>query len=543
MRGDIIASIGMHKPFRRSRRGKELRIMNDESRNRILVVSVFAPIRNSNNPDVDLIVGYLRRKNMATDILYIEQEFFSQDISKLYKFKKFDIYVFYIYPSNLEMCIKIIKNLKQKNKNICVCIVGDIVSRCYNDILKSSLEIDYIILGTPNKAIYYIACQLHNGKIDLHKYKNIVSHTCFRDRIVYEDSHYKLDYVDDYFEKRKFSLKMCYCFLTKSKGCSGGCTFCTEKRSTHFCYASVESIYQMIINKKKNLNINHFFILDDNLFDESDNLAKERILELCDLLIKEKVKVTFSFLMRPDSFQDTKEDHVLLHRMYEAGFIQGSFGAEAGNNTDLKLYGKECNVADIKRSFELLGKHHIMARPGFIMLNPYSTCKSLKDNYRLLEEFQSGDLYRFAGSYLAVYKNTSIYYKLNNDNLLRRPYNYLNDRCYMYVNDEINKVARFLEKFFWNDSQLWKLETADSLLFLFLKLFRYHSNYLEYQEKVNQIVCEYSTVLVNYFKLLYVDFNLEKCEKNFSMFKNNLLKLNDKIVLLEKRLMIDYLKE
>ena len=508
----------------------------------VLAVSVFSQIDHSNDLDVDFMVGYLRGEKIPTDSFYVERGSFEQDMEKLYGFQPYDIYVFYMRPNNLRTCFQICRNLKQRNKDICICAVGDIVAGCYKDILQSSEDIDYIVLGSPDEAVGYIARQFRSGEIDLNTRKNIVSHSYSDGRCAYDSTDFHQNYVDDYFYTHPFSLKMCYCLLTKNKGCSGGCTFCIEKKHDRFIYASADSIYQTIVDKKRNLHLTHFFILDDNLFDGPDNLAKKRIWDLCDLLINGKTKVTFSFLMRPDSFHDTREDNELLEKMYEAGFIQGSFGAEAGNEMDLKLYGKGCNIQDVRRSYELLHRHHMNARTGFILLNPYSTCDRMRDNYKLLREFQSGDLFRFAGAYLALYKNTAIYHKLERDNMLRMPYDYLDDRCYIYRSDEANRVAKFLEEYFWEDHRLWELETADSLVFLFNKLFRFHDEYFNYQDQVQRLADEYSLMLINYFESLYLYFDFDKCIRGFEAFKNRLIGLHNKIVALEKRLMLVYMK-
>ncbi len=516
--------------------------MNEKTNNSVLAVSVFAQIDNSNDPDIDSVVGYLRKKHIAADSFYVERGGIERDTQRLYGLKPYDVYVFYMRLENLQICFQLSRSLKQKNSSICICAVGDILTGCYKDILRSSEDIDYIVLGSPNEAVGYIACQFRGGEIDLDQKKNIVSHNCFTDRCAYESFEYHQNYVDDYFETHPFSLKMCYCLLTKNKGCSGGCTFCIEKKHDRFSYASVDSIYRTIVDRKRDLQITHFFILDDNLFDGPDNIAKKRIWDLCGLLMDGKTEVTFSFLMRPDSFRDTQEDNDLLERMYEAGFIQGSFGAEAGNEADLKLYGKGCHVQNVKLSYELLKRHHINARTGFIMINPYSTCDSLRDNYNLLREFQSGDLFRFAGAYLSLYKNTSIYYKLKRDHMLREPYDYLDDRCYIYRNDEAAEIARFLEEYFWNDHRIWGLETADSLGFIFDRLFRFSDRYFCYQDQVQRLTDEYSYLLTNYFELLYRYFDIDKCIGKIQAFKKDLIGMHGKIASLENRLMVDYLK-
>lgn len=509
--------------------------------NKVLVISVLGFIYSSNNLDTDFIVGYLRKKQVKADVFYVERDSLKKDIEALYKRSDYDIYIIYMQYDNVKLCFTICDQIKSFNAKAIICFVGELATICYKDIMQKCNSIDYIVLGDAEETIYNFILQGGNNCVQ--EWKNVVSHSSMDDKEAFYSLQFNGEYIDDYFNTHPYKINTSYNLITKNKGCSGNCTFCIANKRKNFSYSAVESIFQTICDKKKKLKITHFNFLDENLFDVPIKEAKERIGKLCDLLISEKVEITISFLMRADSFFDTKEDNILLNKMYRAGFIQGSFGAESGYEEDLKLYGKGHTVRDIERSFILLKRHKIEPQVGFIFFNPYSTLKSLKENYNILQKYQSGGVYRFAATHLSLYKNTPLYRKVERDKLLKTPYNFLDDFDYNYKSVIIGKIADFLRMSFGYDSKIWSMESADSLILFYNQLFRYSSYHDFYKNKVDILSKKYSLLVSDYFAKLYLDNDIMACEKLLNEFQEKLLNISNEIIKLKKRLLIERIRE
>ncbi|MBL7147676.1 MAG: cobalamin-dependent protein [Nanoarchaeota archaeon] len=126
-----------------------------------------------------------------------------------------------------------------------------------------------------------------------------------------------------------------------SRGCIGRCVFCHE-RNFWACYRSrsAENIYKEIKRNLMQHNIDQFA--------NNDSLINGNLVELeklCDLIIKNKLNITWGGMARLDS----KMDKNLLKKLSKAGCNTISYGLESGSQKILDLMKKDITIKSASR--------------------------------------------------------------------------------------------------------------------------------------------------------------------------------------------------
>ncbi len=134
--------------------------------------------------------------------------------------------------------------------------------------------------------------------------------------------------------------------IAASRGCPFHCKFCdTSTFGSSVRAYSPQKVFEIILHLQKEYGIKHILFVDD-LFTAS----KKRTIELCDLIIENKVDVTWSCASRVDVVKPET-----LKKMQQAGCWEISFGLESGSNELLQKMDKS---AAIERSVQALQWTH-----------------------------------------------------------------------------------------------------------------------------------------------------------------------------------------
>lgn len=146
--------------------------------------------------------------------------------------------------------------------------------------------------------------------------------------------------------------------LAASRGCPFHCRFCdTSTFGAQVRAYSPERIYEILEHLQTAYGIRHVLFVDD-LF-----LASRRRTErLCELIIKNGMKITWSCAARVDT---VKPD--LLALMKKAGCWEISFGVESGSNELLQRMDKLADVEKSERAIHWAAEAGIRAK-GLLML-------------------------------------------------------------------------------------------------------------------------------------------------------------------------------
>jgi radical SAM superfamily enzyme YgiQ (UPF0313 family) len=174
--------------------------------------------------------------------------------------------------------------------------------------------------------------------------------------------------------------------IVSSRGCPFDCIYCPVK-------CSIGEIFRMrtpenIIKELRYwqaLGYDRFSFADDNF-----TLVRERVENLCELIIKEGLKLKLSC---DNGIRADRVDKKLLSTMKEAGFYRIAFGVEAGNSKILKNLSKKEDIETITQRIEEACDLGYDVDLFFLVGSPGETRKDLEDSFKIALKFPIGVAY------------------------------------------------------------------------------------------------------------------------------------------------------
>jgi len=166
--------------------------------------------------------------------------------------------------------------------------------------------------------------------------------------------------------------------MSISRGCVYNCGFCeTRKLWGNICRGFSP---QRVIGEMQDLMSKYgtkgIYFINDNF-----TLRKKETLELCDLMIKNKLDLEWVC--------DTRVDLVnqeLLEKMSRAGCKTIWFGVESGSERMLQRIGRNTTLKQIETAFELCRKNRIQTACSFMLGMPDETLKDMEMSLRFAKK-------------------------------------------------------------------------------------------------------------------------------------------------------------
>ncbi|MBN1941460.1 MAG: radical SAM protein [Candidatus Diapherotrites archaeon] len=165
-----------------------------------------------------------------------------------------------------------------------------------------------------------------------------------------------------------------FTFILGGRGCPHACIFCAGPQlmsGRAYRFRSARNIVDEMKHIKQN-----FPALKSVLFnDDTLNVNKKHILELCDLLIKENVNLPWAAYSRTDSV-----DEEIAVKMKEAGCFLVKVGFESGNDEILKTMkkGPRATAEQGRKCAELFKKAGIQVHGTFVFGMPGETKETIQ---------------------------------------------------------------------------------------------------------------------------------------------------------------------
>lgn len=157
-----------------------------------------------------------------------------------------------------------------------------------------------------------------------------------------------------------------------SRGCPGTCLFC-PCNNTGFRYNSAEYIFKGMKYLSERFGIKEIVFSDDNF-----TLLNRRIEELCDLIIQNKLDITWSCYA---TIVGLSSNPNLIKKMAQAGCWYIFFGIESGNENVLKLnkVNKLNNFETVRKVLKECQKNGITLKGSFILGLPGDTKETIEE--------------------------------------------------------------------------------------------------------------------------------------------------------------------
>jgi len=143
--------------------------------------------------------------------------------------------------------------------------------------------------------------------------------------------------------------------MITSRGCPFRCIFCeVPQRKT--CFRSAVNVVDEMENCAS------LGITEINIYDDTFNFNRERVMKICQEIERRKLKVNWSFRGRIKPI-----DRQMLETLYASGCIRIHYGVESGVDRILKIMNKKITVEEVRKAFQLTRKAKISTVAYFMI--------------------------------------------------------------------------------------------------------------------------------------------------------------------------------
>lgn len=308
---------------------------------------------------------------------------------------------------SLGSALNVARIVKGINPQIPVILGGKHPSILSEQTLKNQ-EVDIVIRGEGE----YVFAELLNNLKNLGKVKGISYKK--GENIIHNPPSERVTELDNLPFPRRQALydlkqypKEAFGILFTSRGCPNNCIFCASPAfwQRRVYYRSPENVIEEIREVKDRYGTESFNFQDDCLL-----IKRNYIERLCDLLIRKKLKISWSCLARVDLI-----DENLAAKMKQAGCSNVSVGIESGNNEILKKIGKRITVEEVIRAVKILKKYYISVMGFFMFGFPWETRKEIDDTLNLIKKL---DLDRIQYNFVVPLPGTELFSSLKSQGLI-----------------------------------------------------------------------------------------------------------------------------
>ncbi len=269
---------------------------------------------------------------------------------------------------------------KKFNRNCRVVFGGPHATLKADEILKNAKDVDFVVNGEGETALLELVNALaagngHPGAIQGVSYRD-------GDKIVHHATKKFIDNLDNLpFPDRETLLGLdTYTsedmgLLMGSRGCPYSCSYCaTQIWTRKVRYRSLPNILEEIRRVHHRYGTRQFTFKDDSF-----TVNRKRVLEFCDRLMTEGVKINWDCNTRVDLV-----DPELLKTMKKAGCNSIKVGIESGSERILKLMDKGITLERTQEAARLFREAGIHWTAYFMMGIPTETKEDVRKTLDLL---------------------------------------------------------------------------------------------------------------------------------------------------------------
>lgn len=288
----------------------------------------------------------------------------------------------------IQRAAELAANLKRINANLIIIIGGPHISALPEETMLRFSQFDIGVLGEGEMTIIELLNGLSN-KLELKEIMGLVIRD--RDKVSLTMKRPPIEALDAlplpswdllptlnrFYTPPVFSFRRWpVASLITSRGCPGRCTFCdTSVFGRKFRYHNSRYVGEMIRCLKDQYGIREIIIYDDNFL-----IDKKRVIELCELLISGRFKMSWSCNARIDMHLDRE----VLSLMKKAGCWMVCYGIEAGSQKILDFIQKGITKEMIRDSCALTRGSGIKVKGYFMFGAPLETKETLKETMEFL---------------------------------------------------------------------------------------------------------------------------------------------------------------
>lgn len=305
--------------------------------------------------------------------------------------------------------VKVIQELKKRNKNLFIFAGGRHFHSVWKESLENIPEIDVIVRGEGEMTSLELLDAYFSNR-DFSQIKGIAFRS-ERGNVVLTSQRESVN-LDSLpmpawhlFDLPKYKTTLEGERQTKavgvisSRGCPNDCTFCANNSFQRTLrLRSPKNFVDEIEFLNKTYSYDGFDVWDDTL-----TMSKKHVLEICDEILKRKLDIIWYARARVNTM-----DEEILKRMKQAGCRIIGFGIESGSEIILKSVKKHITLDQIKKAVYLSAKLGFITKCWFIQGLPDETLDDIKKTNDLMRRLKNyGALF---GSPVMNFKNFPLLY-------------------------------------------------------------------------------------------------------------------------------------
>lgn len=319
------------------------------------------------------------------------------------------------YDSTLEMFEKLQKMREKKTWNGKIIVGGP-----HTSIGKETIPdyVDHIVIGEGEKTVLDIVEGRIQDRIAIgEKIEDLDSlpMTAWEEfvNLPYKRNHEWIDSFPIY-------------TLNTSRGCPFNCIFCSVKSiwGKTYRFMSSKRIIQEIIYLQKYYGAKGIYFREDHF-----TLNKKRVIEFCELLLLNKIKIDWMCETRVDQLDDY--DYQAL--MAKAGCKAFYIGVESGSQRMLDFFKKGETIAQFIKAFDISHDVGIKTYASFVVGAPTETEEDIRMTDKLIERIKPDNIGK--NIYVGI-PGSELYDYILNNNL----YDYKDNKGLLYLKGHNKRV-------------------------------------------------------------------------------------------------------
>lgn len=321
--------------------------------------------------------NYLRTLNNANGPLW-------QEIEEIIVQQSPDIVGISVTTPEYKSALNVAKIVKKIKSNTPV-VVGGVHPTILPEEVLTNKEVDIAVRGEGEYTFIDLVTTMQSGgsldRILGISYKK-------QNKIVHNSEKPLIKNLNDLpFPARHLLLKKetlpSYAFgrIFATRGCPYHCIFCASNKmwGRRVRCRSPENVVNEIKHVKKNFGTRFFFFEDDTFA-----INKQYAVKICNLLIQERLKITWGCETRPELIT-----YDLVRKMKDAGCITMDVGVESGDDGILKKIKKGFTTEQVRSAKKILQRNGISFNAFFMFGFPWETKKEIRKTSSFLKELDS----------------------------------------------------------------------------------------------------------------------------------------------------------
>jgi len=383
-------------------------------------VLLINPPSNAPNPIMPLGLAYLAAALEAAviniDIIDAWAEGYTiEDLDKQIKDQQPDIAGITMMSPMYASAMRTVDSVR-RNSNAKIVVGGPHPSALPEQCLQDNPNIDFAVAGEGEKALVDLVKALSGNGKSLDTIKGLTYRN--GDKLLSTGHAQPIENLDalpfparhlfpvaKYKTHPPYGKKNPYMTLITSRGCPFQCTYCSK--------SVYGSRYRTMSPQRVVLEIRHIIkkygIREIHFYDDDFTINMKRAEEICDLLIQEPIRISWSCTTRVDLVNEN-----LLNKMRKSGCWLISYGVESADPNILKNIKKGYTIEQVQNAFSLTKKAGIRTVAYLMVGLPGETKetinKTIDFSLKLDPDFVSWGI-------TALYPGSSLYESAKNGKL------------------------------------------------------------------------------------------------------------------------------